>query len=72
MNFVFLGYFPAEAISSLHNAQVFELRRMQTVRQGLNVLPNVGKALSRMTDVSVKIRRGFGRLFVPLLKFNRQ
>ena len=30
MNFVFLGYLPAEAISSLHNAQLFELRRMQT------------------------------------------
>ena len=52
-----LRQFFAVAIGCRHNAQIFKLRGMETVGQGLNVLTNVRKTLTGLLDVIVKVNR---------------
>src|ERR1700704_1954402 len=61
----------AVAIGCRHNAQIFELRGMETVGQGLNVLTNVRKTLTGVMDMIVKISRRLGKMLAPTFQLNR-
>src|SRR5882672_744182 len=63
---------PAEAIGCRHEAKVFELRGMETMRQRLNVVGDVRKALAGVMDVIADVHRRFGQMLVPLLQFDCQ
>src|ERR1700730_18852906 len=60
-----LGELFAEAIGCCNEAQIFELRGMETMRQGLNVVGDLRKALAGVMDVIVDIHPYRQRMLLP-------
>src|SRR5215472_6103999 len=63
--------FSAETAGGRSESQIIQLRRMQPVRESLNILAEVGNTLLRRLHVLVKLplRR---RLLVPIVQFDSQ
>jgi hypothetical protein len=60
----------AETLRRIYEAKVFELRRMQAMRQCLNIFPKVSQVLAGSLHAIPHPRHRVSTVQVVLLKFN--